>query len=429
MRKRNKAVEDLYDLFGLRILCETVDNCYTILGLVHRLWKPLDGRFKDYIAMPKSNGYRSLHTTVFVPPGENQETGKMLEIQIRTHEMHQNAENGVAGHWLYKQGVRSAKTGEISIVNRLKNWYSPDSGDQSQLFLEDIKKELLKDSIYVFTPQGKVIELPRGATPLDFAYHIHSAIGDHCSLAKADGMIIPLSAPLKNTQVVEILTSPASHPSLNWLHSVKTAKARSKIRVWLQLHDESAAAGKSAAEKKKAEETRLRQLNAEAKNRNREQPGGQMVVQNAHSPVFKVRVGDEKNMMIRFAKCCNPILGDPIVGYISRGRGIIIHRRGCENTAHIPDFAEREIATQWENASFPVKRFRIEARKGEDIFAEIEGAVKKFQGHLIEGKLEDAGGNRLKGYFTIQLETQDDVSKVQKHIRAIPVIYNIQGIG
>ncbi|MDR1930517.1 MAG: HD domain-containing protein [Treponema sp.] len=438
MRRRNKAPGDLYDLFGLRILCETEDSCYILLGLVHRLWKPLDGRFKDYIARPKSNGYRSLHTTVSVPAasGGTEQDGKILEIQIRTREMHQNAEYGVAGHWLYKRG--NAKTGDISVIGGLKNLYpdhlnrGPEESSPpgaSQLFFEDIKRELLKDRIYVLTPLNKVVELPAGATPLDFAYAIHSAIGDHCSLARADGAIIPLGSALKNTQVVEIVTSTAAHPRLNWLRLVKTAKARSKIRSYLQRNDEAPTGAvkvkkedvKKSAQKKKFEETR-ESAGEEGT------AGEQGFIQHTGAPVFKVRVADEKNMMIRFAGCCKPILGDPIVGYVSRGRGIIIHRRNCGNTALIPDFAERRIETQWENTAVTIKRFRIEARKGKDLFAEIEEVVKKFRGHLIEGKLEDAGGNRLWGYFTIQMEVQDDVSKVIKHLRGIPVIHKIQGL-
>jgi GTP pyrophosphokinase len=358
----------------------------------------------------------------------------MLEIQIRTHEMHRNAEYGVAGHWLYKQGVKSAKADEISLVNRLKNLYpqddpaEPSGDDESQLFLEDIKRELLKDCIYVFTPQGKVVELPVGSTPLDFAYSIHTAIGDHCSLAKADGVVIPLGAALKNTQVVEIVTSTASHPRENWLRLVRTAKARSKIRAWLLQHDESSGAAGQMGVKKAKKEPEKKKEGPHEPVKEDGNAREQMVVQTGQFPTFKVRVGNEKNMLIRFAKCCNPILGDPIVGYVSRGRGIIIHRQDCANTANIPDFAERKIETQWENASFPVKRFKVEARKGENLFAEIEGAVKKFQGRLIEGKLEDTGNNRLAGYFTIQLEAKDDVPKVIKHIRGIPVVYNIQGL-
>ncbi|MDR1318846.1 MAG: HD domain-containing protein, partial [Treponema sp.] len=261
MRKRNKTPGDLFDLFGIRILCDGIENCYTLLGMVHRLWKPLDGRFKDYIAMPKSNGYQSLHTTVMVPPlpgGADGDQGRLLEIQIRTREMHHIAEYGLASHWLYKKG----STGEIvrpldiSIVNRLRDWKQNESEKRperdSRTFLDDIKREILKDSIYVFTPQGKVIELPAGSCPIDFAYSIHSAVGEHCAGARADGQIVPLSSELRNTQVVEILTSQSAHPHLNWLRMVKTAKARGKIRSWLEQNDDSLIIEKNVVAKKKS---------------------------------------------------------------------------------------------------------------------------------------------------------------------------------
>ncbi|MDR2768026.1 MAG: HD domain-containing protein [Treponema sp.] len=444
MRRRGKAAGDLYDLFGIRLLCDTIDACYTLLGLVHRLWKPVDGRFKDYIAMPKSNGYRSLHTTVFAGPGglersgpdarnrgeaeqedaPSPETGGILEIQIRTREMHQTAEYGVAGHWLYKTGfTRNAETAEIALVNKLKEWNR--SVDESQIFLDDIKRELLGDSIYVFTPAGKVIELPSGATPLDFAYRIHSAVGDHCSLARVDGAVYPLGASLKNTQVVEIVTATAARPTANWLRSVKTSKARNRIRSWLLENDEAFARDM----RKKAETGDLRhEQREEAESRG---PGAkaeepQRLIQ---AGVFKVRVEDEKNMLVRFAKCCKPVLGDSIAGYVSRGRGIIIHRDNCPNTAHIPDFAERMIEARWEDSSLLIKRFRIEAKNRGDLFSEIEGAVRKFQGHLIEGRLEESGTNRLTGYFTMQLENRGDVARVLKHLRGIPAVSGIQGLG
>jgi GTP pyrophosphokinase len=365
----------------------------------------------------------------------------MLEIQIRTKSMHQTAENGIAGHWLYKQGPRSKNT-DTSVIDKLKNLgpkqaeslkQQEDSG--SSRFLEDIKKELLKDSIYVFTPQGKIIELPAGATPLDFAYHVHSAIGDHCLMAKADGAVIPLSAELKNTQVIEIVTGSASHPNLNWLNMVKTQKARSKIRTWLLENDETAlgkavvSKRKDDAEKRNTSSTQeLKQGETQSAELPNQKTRLQEVTRNENSPVFKIRVGDEKNMLIRFARCCNPVLGDPIVGYVSRGRGITIHRKDCPNTSRIDDFADRTIETQWENASVPVRRFKVEARYREDLFAEIEGAVRKFQGHLIEGKLEESSANRLTGYFTIQLENPDDVKKVLKHIRGIPAVSGIQSL-
>ncbi|MDR2182318.1 MAG: HD domain-containing protein [Treponema sp.] len=450
MRRRNKAAGDLYDLFGIRLLCDTVDACYTLLGLVHRLWKPVDGRFKDYIARPKPNGYRSLHTTVLTgsggaeAPARNRgeageegaaaETGGILEIQIRTREMHQTAEDGVAGPWRYKtaagktgfmRSAAGAETAEISLAGRLREWDK--SAGESRIFLDAIKRELLGDSIYVFTPAGKVIELPAGATPLDFAYRIHSAIGDHCSLARADGAVYPLGAPLKNTQVVEIVTATAAHPTANWLRSVKTSRARNRIRAWLLRNDEAFARdqrkkaetgdGRHGAEQKEESESGEQGAKAE---------GPQRIIQ---AGVFKVRVEDEKNMLIRFAKCCKPVLGDPIVGYVSRGRGIIIHRVNCPNTAHIPDFAERMIEARWEDSSLPIKRFRIEAKNRGDLFSEIEGAVRKFQGHLIEGRLEESGTGRLTGYFTMQLENRGDAAKVLKHLRGIPAVSGIQGLG
>ncbi|MDR1100683.1 MAG: HD domain-containing protein [Treponema sp.] len=432
MRKRNKNAGDIYDLFGIRILCGNIENCYTLLGVVHRLWKPLEGRFKDYIAMPKSNGYQSLHTTVMsssetagTEAGTHNE-GRILEIQIRTQEMHHIAENGIASHWLYKKGASRelVRPVDISIVNRLRNWKTEDRPDEqrgSASFLEDFKRELLGDSIYVFTPQGKVIELPAGATPIDFAYSIHSAIGEHCAGAKAGGSIIPLSSELRNTQVVEILTSPSAHPHLNWLRLVKTAKARSKIRAWLEQNDDSIIIEKNVVAKKKPAPP---PESAPAKDF---APVQRVLQQNADANIFHVRVEDEKNLMIRFARCCRPVTGDPIIGYVSRGRGIIIHRKNCSNLANIPDFEERKIETEWENAgSVLVKHFRIEARLSADLFSEIEGAVRKHQGHLIEGRLEETAPNRLTGFFTMQLESAATLRRVIKNIRGIPGMYSIQ---
>ncbi|MDR1900328.1 MAG: HD domain-containing protein [Treponema sp.] len=433
MRKRNKSAEDIFDLFGIRILCGSIENCYTLLGLVHRLWKPIDGRFKDYIAMPKSNGYQSLHTTVIIDedsaPSAHAASPRLLEIQIRTHEMHHIAEYGIASHWLYKHGsARDAvRPVDISIVNRLRDWkqgeHAGPGPDDS--FLEDIRREILKDSIYVFTPQGKVIELPAGATPIDFAYSIHTAVGEHCLGARADGAIIPLGSELKNTQVVEILTSQAAHPHLNWLRLVKTSKARGKIRSWLEQHD-SIIIEKNVVAKKKPAAEDVKPAPAPAR---QEETGAvqQVPESNNEASIFHVRVEDEKNMMIHFARCCRPVAGEPIIGYVSRGRGIIVHRKSCRNLANIPDFEERKIETEWENSfSALVKRFRIEARSQANFFSEIEGAVRKYQGHLIEGRLEETAPNRLTGFFTMQLENAGDLKKLVRNIRLIPGVLGIQ---
>jgi GTP pyrophosphokinase len=471
MRKRSKAVEDIYDLLGIRILCETVDDCYNILGLTHRLWKPLEGRFKDYIAMHKANGYQSLHTTVMCVPdqdGEQPLEGRLLEIQIRTHEMHRTAEHGIASHWLYKRGggAQAVKPGEIAIIDRLRDWKQAEeetkkqAGEQARekagdtarkkagrktrkqageeagqeaeegedpplTFLEEIKKELLRDSIYVFTPQGKVIELPAGATPIDFAYSIHSAVGNRCSGAKANGNIIPLNAALQNTQVVEILTATNARPHVNWLRFAKTSKARNRIRSWLQENDDSVIIEKNVIAKKK---TPLPEPARDAPPP--EKPPEAPIQHFVHEQIgtsgaFQVRVEDEKNMMIRFAKCCNPVSGDPIVGYVSRGRGIVIHRRNCRNLTNIPDFAERRIETEWETGGDLIKHFKIEARLSADLFSEIEGAARKQEGHLIEGRLEETSANHLTGFFTMQLQRPEDLKTIMKNIRGIPAVYSI----
>jgi GTP pyrophosphokinase len=241
--------------------------------------------------------------------------------------------------------------------------------------------------------------------------------------ARADGGVIPLSAELKNTQVVEILTAANARPHINWLRIVKTAKARNKIRSWLQLHDDSVIIGKNVVAKKKeapkeAEAARGGEVRAE--------PVVQRVLPSPEANKLRVRVEDEKNMMIRFAKCCNPVMGDPIAGYVSRGRGVIVHRKNCRNVRNIPDFAERRIEAEWENAAaLLVKRFKVEARFSTNLFSEIEGAVRKHQGHLIEGRLEETGPGHMTGFFIMQLEQPEDLKKVMKNVRGIPAVYSI----
>ena len=422
MRKRGISAEKIYDLSGIRIICGSIENCYTLLGIIHQLWKPVSGCFKDYIAMPKPNGYRSLHTTVMTGNEQNEE--RTLEVQIRTKEMHRIAEHGIASHWLYKKGSSRDMVlpEEIGIVNKLKDWkQQQDADDFSPSWLEDIKKEILRKWIYVFTPQGKVIKLPAGATPIDFAYHIHTAVGEHCIGAKANGVIVPLSLPLKNTQVVEILTSISAHPHFNWLELAKSSRARSKIRLWLDRNDESHSPEKITEVKKKP----VPEIPAVSPI-----PDKTGLMQKIIQPltsVLQVRVEDEKNLMIRFARCCNPITGDPIIGYVSRGRGIIIHRKDCASLAHNPEFEKRKIDVEWDKAeSALVKRFRIEARYSANLFSEIEGAIRVRQGHLIEGRLEETAAHELTGTFTMQLVQPDDLKPVMRNIRGIPGILKIQ---
>ncbi len=418
MKKRSKDIEEIYDILGVRITCSTTNDCYTLLGVIHKLWPPIEGRFKDYIAMPKANQYQSLHTTVMCYGG------RQLEIQIRTKAMHYTAEFGIAAHWTYKQEFGGAKLAAdtLPIISRLKNW--DQEVDLSDDFLDEIKSELLKDSIYVFTPDGHIVELPSKSTAIDFAYYIHTEVGSHMVGAKADGSIIPLNQPLKNTQVVEILTSPNGRPHVNWLRIARTSRARQRIRNWLNKHDENLLIDKSIIAKRKAAE----KLHEPPKPDSPAEPpeDGEIVKQVIHGDKLSFRIGDEKNMMISIAKCCTPSTGDTIIGYISRGRGIIVHKKSCPNLHHIRDIENRTIDVEWETSKpRSTKRFKVTSKRTTDLFSEIEGAVKKYKGHLVEGRLEETEEGRLAGSFTMEIEQPEDFKRVIKSLRTIPSIISI----
>lgn len=415
MKKRKKDLDEIFDILGVRILCNTTNECYTILGLIHKLWPPIEGRFKDYIAMPKANQYQSLHTSVM------SFDGKILEIQIRTKSMNYTAEFGIAAHWSYKQEFGGIKLPEKNsgFINKLRSWEKELASDS---FFDELKLELLKDTIYVFTPKGHTIELPLNATAIDFAYHIHTEVGNHIVGAKADGTIIPLSQPLKNTQIIEILTSPKAHPHINWLRIAQTSRTRQKIRNWLNKHDESLLIDKNIIAKKKPE----KQPEEAHPAQNEEEKPDQIITQIRDKAKLAFRIGNEKNMMISIAQCCEPSRGDDIVGYISRGRGIIVHKRSCSNLRHIKEIDNRSIEVEWE-ASSPRKtrQFRVTSRLTSDLFSEIEGAIRKYRGHLIEGKLEETENGRLAGSFTMEVDHDEDFKKALKSIRMIPSILNL----
>ena len=427
IKKKGRMIDEIYDLAGIRLLCDTPGQCYELLGILHSLWKPIEGRFKDFIAMPKSNLYQSLHTTVMGPEG------KMLEIQIRTHQMHRTAEEGIAAHWLYKREMSGEriKPEQLTIINMLKSWDT--TSVSSPDFLEEIKRELLRDSIYVFTPQGDIIELPRGATALDFAYHIHTEIGNHCMAAKADGNLIRLIEELKNTQVIEILTAPSAHPHLNWLRIVRTSRARSKIRHWLLQNEPNLIIDRNIVAKKKGGSPRETKPGSEPGTAKR--PGRrwrdrmESETQVRDATKVGIRIGDERNMMIHLAGCCRPAAGDQIVGYISRGRGIIVHKASCPNLANIKEFDERHLEVEWETVSpKATRRFEVTARMTTNLFSEVEGAIKKFNGHLIEGKLEENIPETLQGFFTVELDNGRDFDQVLKSLRTIPSVLQIRSV-
>lgn len=340
MRKRNKEPGELYDLLALRIICTQDSDCYTLIGIVHGLWKPLEGRFKDYIAMPKANGYQSLHTTVICE-------GKPLEIQIRTQNMHNIAEHGVASHWLYKKGTNkdTVRAEDLSIINQLRELRDEHLSDEK--FFAELKNELLGDEIYVFTPKGDVKQLPSGANAIDFAYAIHSAVGEKIVGAKADGKIIPLTAPLKNTQIVEVITNPQAHPTQSQLKAVKTSKAHQKIHSWLVANDPTFI-DKDALAKREAE--------IAANTLHSQQIAEQRAAEGKHRKAKKketnytgrIRIDNSTNFFVTIAQCCKPEPGDPIVGYVSRNRGITVHTASCLTFLRIPDIEHRSVQVEWD---------------------------------------------------------------------------------
>ncbi len=421
MKSRKKDISEIYDLLGIRILCSTANECYTILGILHKLWPPIEGRFKDYIAMPKANQYQSLHTSVMCYGG------KITEIQIRTEEMHSTAEYGVAAHWIYKGNVKRIKSDIHPIVNRFKKWDGIKSS--SDEFLENIRSEFLRDSIYVFTPNGHIIELPKKSTAIDFAFHIHTEIGAHTIGAKADGSIIPLNQPLKNTQVIEIMTANSAKPHVNWLRFVATTRAKNKIRHWLNQHEENLFIDKNIIAKKKVPAKEVEEKENVTPVIEDTEEKQTIIKQVLDQAKITFKIGDEKNMMISIAGCCHPTTGDNIIGYISRGRGIIVHKKICPNLKNIKEIEDRCIDVEWEAVSpWETHRFKVLSKMTSDLFSEIEGAVRKYKGHLIEGRLEEDERGKLTGSFTMELEKKDDYRKIMKSIRTIPSVLNIQSL-
>ena len=414
MKERGHAADEIYDLLGVRIICSSASECYEVLGLAHQLWMPIEGRFKDYIAMPKSNRYQSLHTTVMGPGGTT------MEIQIRSDQMHETAENGIAAHWLYKSqrsGDTAAMPRDLSIINKLRDWQGAQAASTD--FLSEIKRELLRDSIYVFTPEGDIIELPRGSTPIDFAYHIHTEVGNHCMAAKANGSIVPLSSELKNTQVIQVITSTRARPHLGWLRSVKTSRARQKIRHWLTQENPDLIIERNIVAKPPRPPAPPRQRPAETR------PDTPPAA--AEQPWrVGLREGNDAGLLIQLARCCRPEPSDEIVGYVSRGRGIIVHRARCANARNISDFKERAVEVAWET---PAPRrsysFIVTVEPDARLYSEIERIIHNDGGKLMSGNLEENAEATLTGRFTVEVNSRRDYGRVVKHLKSLDAVKSL----
>lgn len=462
MQKRERPYDEIYDLLAIRVLVNSVPDCYHALGVTHDGWTPLQERIKDYIAQPKSNGYQSLHTTIFGP-------GRQLyEIQIRTREMHRTAEFGIAAHWRYKTDAKSADE-----LDRHLQWFRQvlelqlDARDPAE-FLEFLKLDLYQDEIFVFTPTGDVIQLPKGATPIDFAFAVHTEIGLHCAGAKVNGKIAPLARQLKNSETVEIITSPNAKPSRDWLAHVRTGRARHKIRQWLR-HEENQTSERVGREilEREIRKRRLPKLDEKALDPAAKQLGlndGRHLIasigQGDLSPgqVLKVLYPDQEpspeppakptaferlmdrvrgtsrgiriqgtdGLMVRYAQCCQPVPGDAVVGYVTRGRGVSIHRADCPNLLMLAHEPERRLEIDWTEQ--PGERFLVRlALEGIDrrgLYAEVAAAVSSVGTDIRSMELRTVDG-RVTGAALVEVENLAHLQKIMKAARRVKGITEV----
>jgi GTP pyrophosphokinase len=432
----------------------TVTECYHVLGIIHHRWTPLQERIKDYIASPKSNGYQSLHTTVFGPAGQ------LYEIQIRTRDMHRTAEYGIAAHWLFKEGKSPDE------LDRHLAWFRQllelqQDAHTPEEFLEFLKVDLYQDEIFVFTPRGDVKRLPAGATPIDFAFTVHTEVGQHCQGARINGRIAPLHRPLHNGDTVEVLTSPQAKPSRDWLAHVRTARARHKIRQWVKQeeHDRSVALGREILDR----EIRRRRLANPAAERyaqaaatlsvgTAEQlaaglgrgdlPLGQVMkalfpdlpAEDLQAPkptafgrvIERLRLGrgikiqGVDGLMVRYAQCCQPVPGDAVVGYVTQGRGISIHRSDCPNLLTLSNETERRVEIDWQESEGEVFVVRLgvggEDRRG--LYADICEAVSGTGTNIRSAELTSKDG-AVFGSILVEVENQTQLHKVLRAVRRV----------
>jgi GTP pyrophosphokinase len=463
MQRKGMDFESLYDVRAVRVLVEDVKDCYAALGLAHNLWSPIPREFDDYIAKPKSNRYRSLHTAV-IGPG-----GRAVEIQIRTHEMHQHAELGVAAHWRYKEGVRGDESFDekLAWLRQILEWKESvrDAGELAEQF----RAGLTDDAIYVLTPQGKVIELPRGATPVDFAYHVHSGLGHRCRGAKVDGVMVPLNTPLANGQQVEILPSKEGGPSRDWLNPalgyVKSAGARSKIRQWFhrqnlaasvsqgravvekELHrlgvtslgieklaaqlgyartdDFLAEAGRGDIRPRQLQEA-IRALGAPVEAETAADAAPLTASRRRGAPADRggvLVVGVDRLLTVP-ARCCKPVPPEPIIGFVTRGRGVSVHRAGCSNVGRLDP--ARLVPAQWGTASglsFAVD-VDIEAISRPTLAREISDVLARDQIRLLATR-PSAHGTQTRLRITLEVGDLGHLRRVLAHLRDVPGVARV----
>lgn len=480
MAIQNKQFNEIYDLLAVRIIVENIKDCYAVLGVIHTCWKPMPGRFKDYIAMPKANMYQSLHTTVIGPKGDP------LEVQIRSEEMHKIAEYGVAAHWAYKEGKKvvdqkQSMEQKLTWFREILEWQN-DAND-AQEFMESLKIDLFSDTVFVFTPKGDVIELPKGSVPLDFAFRIHTEIGNRCIGAKVNGKMVTLDHQLRTGDIVEVMTSKHSYgPSQDWVKIAQSSHARNKIRQWFkkERRDENVAKGKELVEKEikkhhiepkevltddniekvvkkfnfsgeedmyaavgyngiTAAQIATRLTESIRKKRGQEQE--EQTLAEAVSEIKQytskkktsigVRVKGIDNLLIRLSKCCNPVPGDEIVGFITKGRGVSIHRSDCLNVK-TDDAKQRLLPVEWESDHLESKNYNVDIeisgydRRG--LLNDVLQAVTETRTNMnaVSGRSDK---NKMASILmTVSIHNVDHLQKVVERIKRIPDIYSVRRI-
>ncbi|MCP3876681.1 MAG: bifunctional (p)ppGpp synthetase/guanosine-3',5'-bis(diphosphate) 3'-pyrophosphohydrolase [Desulfobacteraceae bacterium] len=466
MITQNLEFNEVYDVIAFRIILETVPQCYAAMGAIHSMWKPIYYKIKDYIGNPKPNMYRSIHTTVVGPKGER------VEIQIRTQDMDNIAESGIAAHWSYKEGTKiDESTGELfawirNLVENQENYNDPAE------FLENVRIDLYPDEIYVFTPLGEIKTLPKKATPVDFAYMIHTEVGAECTGAKANGKMVPLTHQLKTGDTIEIITTKGHTPSSDWLNFVKTVKARTKIRSWINTREKerSYSLGREMCEKtfrKKSQNFNTLVKSGEIK-KVADTYGFKTVddliahvgfgkltplqVLNKALPELEKQVVKEKNILqklvgrrkkkdtnaiivkglndilVKFSKCCNPLPGDSIIGYITQGQGVTIHRKGCLNVMKMSK--ERQIDVQWSETfteSYPASiKIRTEDRFG--LLADIASVISKYKSNILSAKTETQETGVGLFYFSILVESSDQLQKIMSDIKKVKKVTGVKRV-
>ena len=465
MERTGVELDEIYDLIAFRVLVDSVRECYEVLGLIHATWKPISGRFKDYIAMPKPNMYQSLHTTVIGPFGER------MEVQIRTHQMHSIAEEGVAAHWKYKEGgpvpVAGRDDQRFSWLRQAMEWQQDVSDHAAE---ESTFIDLFPEEVYVFTPQGEVKELPRGASPVDFAYAIHTDVGSHCVGARINGKLSPLKTELKNGDIVEVMTATHQTPRKDWLTFVKTSKARNKIRQWVKAEqrEKSIHVGRELLEKTlRKHQTSLKRVLASglleqaatelgyrttddlfaAVGYGKTSPGQVIshVVPRDDKPAATDRdaVGEESkasrrptqsailiggidNVMVRFAHCCNPLPGEPVTGFITRGRGLTVHTIDCFQVQ--TSDPERRIDVQWDMQRKTVRpvKIRIICDDQKGMLVGISGAISQADANIVSATVHARGDKKGTNLFVIDVENLEHLNRVIREIKKVKGVSRVE---